>query len=158
MSEDLSIRSAELADLPRLKPLWLEFMSYHAEFGSRYQFFPDDWPGVLDRFTYYLRKKQGVIFVAEQNNRFVGYVFGFIFNNVPGFYPRKVGFINDFIVIEPMRHSGVGKKLAGNTQDWFSGQGVSVVQLYIAAANEAGFGFWRKCGFENYLAGLWKNI
>jgi len=154
--KNVKIRQAEILDLPNLKSLWIEFMEYHESLGQKYRFFPDDWPNVINRFTHALQKEQSVIFIAELDKKVIGYVFGFIFDNFPGYYPNEVAFINDFIVSQKMRKQGVGTNLLKSIEQWFHQQEKKIVQLYVASPNTDGFQFWQNQGFEKFLVGMWK--
>jgi GNAT superfamily N-acetyltransferase len=155
---NIKIRQAEVLDLPNLKSLWLEFMEYHESLGQKYQFFLEDWPNVINRFTHALQKEQSTIFIAELHNKIVGYVFGFIFDNFPGYYPKEVAFINDFIVTKKMRKQGIGTELLKSIERWFHQQDKMIVQLYVASPNTDGFQFWQHHGFDKFLVGMWKEI
>lgn len=158
LESEFPIRPAEIFDLPKLKPLWLEFMKYHETEGRKYRFFPNEWPTVLNRFTKSLEKKHSIIYLAENQGQLIGYTFGFIFINYPGYFPKEIGFINDFLVTTSYRHKGIGLKLFNKIEGWFRSQGVDIVQLYVSYPNQLGKNFWKKCGFENYLVGMWKDI
>jgi GNAT superfamily N-acetyltransferase len=155
---EIIIRQAEIFDLPNLKPLWLEFMQHHKEQGEKYDFFPKEWPTVLKRFIKILEEDHAAIFLAEYQGNLIGYTFGFIFTNYPGYFPKEVGFINDFIITKSCRNRGVGLRLFKKMEKWFNEQDINIVQLYVSFPNKLGKKFWENCGFENYLVGMWKEI
>jgi len=155
---EILIRQAEIIDLPKLKPLWLEFMQHHKDQGEKYRFFTKEWPAVLRRFLKSLEEKHAFIFLAEDQGKLIGYTFGFIFTNFPGYYPKEVGFINDFIITKSFRNLGAGLKLFKEIEKWFDVQDIKIIQLYVSFPNKLGKKFWKNCGFENYLEGMWKEI
>lgn len=158
-NQNYKIREARIADLPKLKPLWLEFMEYHATLDQKkYRFLAGDWPRVLKRFSRSLHEENAVFYLAENEQHLLGYAFGFVFFNYPGFFPPEVGFVSDFIVTKSFRSRGVGKALFVAMEEWFRRQGVQIIQLYVAASNLSGRKFWRDRGFEHYSLGLWKEI
>ena len=155
---EIVIRQAEILDLPKLKPLWLEFMQHHKEQGEKYNFFPNEWPAVLKRFIKTLEEEQAVIYLVEDQGKLIGYTFGFIFTNYPSYFPKEVGFINDFIITESCQNQGIGLQLFREFEGWFHSYGIKIVQLYVSFPNKFGKKFWENCGFEDYLVGMWKEI
>jgi GNAT superfamily N-acetyltransferase len=133
-------------------------MEYHAALDPKYHFFPEDWPNVMFRFTHALQKEQSVIFMAELSHKIIGYVFGFLFDNFPGYYPKEVAFINDFIVTKEMRKQGVGTQLLKSIEQWFHQKNKTIIQLYVAFPNADGLQFWQNHGFDTFLVGMWKKI
>jgi ribosomal protein S18 acetylase RimI-like enzyme len=152
------IRVATHADLPKLEPIWLEFVEYHARLGDKFKYYPEEWPQVLDHFARSLQQEQSALFVAEFQGKIIGYIYGFIFDNNPGFHPRRVGFIRDLAVSEEFTNQGVGRSLVFMLEHWFSERDIEVVQLYVAIENDGGLETWKRFGYENYLIGMWKEL
>jgi len=154
----IKIRPAELRDIANLKSIWLEFMDYHAELNANYRYYPQDWPQVFQRFAHALQEEYSVLFIAEQGEKIIGYVFGFIFTNYPGYSPRRVGFINDLMVTRSQQRQGIGKQLLRAIEVWFKEKEIEVMQLYVANLNNSGRDFWQACGYEPFLIGMWKEL
>ncbi len=156
--KSITIRPAHLCDINHLKPIWLEFMEYHAGLDAKYRFYPEDWHQVFQRFAQALQTEHYRLLVAGKKETIIGYVFGFIFTNYPGYYPRQIGFINDLMVTKAWQQQGVGGQLVQAMEKWFKERGIEVMQLYVATRNDPGKNFWRACGYEPFLVGMWKEL
>ena len=155
-AEPLLIRSLHPAEVELLKPLWLEFMQYHAQFGPQYSFDPQEWPAVRARFQHVTYEENHLLLGAFWQKELVGYLFGFVFLNYPGYLPRSIGFINDLFVIPEQRRKGIGKALVTAAEEWFSEREVGFFQLSIAFPNREAKLFWEKCGYSPYSVGMVK--
>lgn len=156
--EDLLIVQAEEEDLKRLKEIWLEFVEYHTKMDSRFRLYSEDWPHVMENFSRSLHDEESRLFVAKTSRKLVGYIYGFIFHNKPGYYPKRVGFIRDAVVLESFQRQGIGKSLVKHMEDWFRTRELDVAQLYAAYENRAGIAAWKGLGYEDYVVGMWKQL
>jgi ribosomal protein S18 acetylase RimI-like enzyme len=102
----------------------------------------------LDSF---LDSEDGVVFVAEQNGRVVGYVFAALeplsWKELRG----PAGFIHDVAVDEGARRRGVATQLLQTAIAWLREHGAPRVILWSAAPNEAAQALFRRLGFRETM-------
>lgn len=145
------IRRATARDIKEILPVWGELAVYHADLDPA--FTPSaDWP---HEYGAYLRtligRDDALAVIARDDTELVGYAVGRITHLPPFFEHRHRGYIHDVYVRAPHRLRGIGRRLIGEIFAWFNRQGVTVVELTVAANNEDAESFWRKLGFRTYM-------
>jgi aminoglycoside 6'-N-acetyltransferase I len=65
-----------------------------------------------------LRDLDWVVFVAEQEERLVGFIECSIRNKAPGCKTSKIGYIEGWYVVPELRNQGVGRKLVHSSERW----------------------------------------
>ena len=142
----MKIRLATENDVETIAQLWYELVTYH-------QTLTDDMPkpapdGVeryAQRIRYGLSDSYLKTFVAEIDEKIVGYVFGSVIDLLPEtFVAENAGLIGDLYVQDAYRGMGVGSALMQAMKDWFKLRGVNHYEWYVAASNEIGVNFWQK--------------
>lgn len=90
------------------------------------------------------QQNNSVIFVAEQEEELLGYLFA-----IGGNVKRKqhsaylvIGILDDY------RGKGVGTKLFQKVTDWAAKQQLTRLELTVVTQNEAGVALYRKSGFR----------
>jgi ribosomal protein S18 acetylase RimI-like enzyme len=149
----LTIRKAERRDLASLGRLGAMLMRTHYEF-DRQRFLG---PGKATESGYasflgsFLDADDARVFVAEQNDEIIGYVYTALeplsWKELRG----PAGFIHDVAVDERSRHAGVGTKLMQAAIEWLQERGAPRVVLWSAAANDTAQTLFRDLGFRDTM-------
>ena len=149
----LTIRNAERRDLASLGRLGAMLMRTHYEF-DRQRFLA---PGKGTESGYasflggFLDSDDNRVFVAEQNNEVVGYVYAALeplsWKELRG----PAGFIHDVAVDERSRHTGVGTKLMQVAIEWLRERGAPRVILWSAAPNDTARTLFHHLGFRDTM-------
>ena len=152
---DVLVREAAPEDVETVLDLWHEMMHYHARLDKRFQPTPD----ARDRFRTTLLQWMALdtqrVLVAVVDGQIVGYTIGRLVENPPFMEWRFLGHVSDICVAPEWRRQGIGRKLFATLREWFRQQGMTVVQLHVAAANPVSFTFWREMGFKDHMHRLW---
>ncbi len=155
---DIKIRRARMEDLQLVTALWKEMMEYHLSLDERFdivgnseQSYYDYLLSVIDNYDY-------AIFVAEKEQKIVGYTIGMILANPAVFSLARYGFIAEMAVTSSEQHGGIGEKLWKHVKKWFSRRGIQVIQLNVSPRNSPGYQFWEKMGCSEFLHIMWHDI
>jgi len=94
------------------------------------------------------------IYVAEEENKIIGFIVGELFDKTEYWY-RKINCfaeLDELYVDEEYRSKGVGAKLMTQFKNWCKEQGVDRISLEVSAANVPSILFYQKHLFkEQYL-------
>lgn len=147
----IEIREACRTDLDEIVELWKEFMEFHRQ---RDPFFTRAAEGHR-RFRSFvadnLDAPDWLVLVAIEEDRPVGYCMATVLEYPPVLELKRHGFVQDVAVTEVARRHGVGSALFERTEQWFRKQGITRIELNVAAANEASQAFWRRMGFRDCI-------
>ncbi|MEZ4511137.1 MAG: GNAT family N-acetyltransferase [Chloroflexota bacterium] len=147
-----SIRRATTNDIAAILPLWVEFISFHAE---RDPFFQQDYPSLTHHYQQFVEKALGseewLVVVAEgEKGELAGFCVATSENRWPAEYGgHHYGFVEDMAVTAAHRRQGVAQALYGVVEQWFQQQNVDHIELNVAITNELSRAFWERQGFRN---------
>ena len=131
--DDIEIRAAEAGDSEQLWPLVQDFaFSYRPERSLFERSFRD----LLDR------SDTLVLVAVSDAEAVVGYLLGSLHGTF--FANGPVAWIEELMVSEPARHSGVASKLMSSAEEWAR----SLDTAYIALASRRAGDFYLKIGYE----------
>ena len=146
----VQIRRATTRDVREILPVWGELAGFHADLDPAFTPSPQ-WPR---EYGAYLRaligRDDAMAVIARDAGQVIGYAIGRITALPPFFEHRYRGYIHDVYVMEPYRRRGVGRRLVAEILTWLRQHGVSMVELTVAARNEA-IPFWESLGFRTYM-------
>lgn len=95
----------------------------------------------------------GVVYVAEDNNRVVGFIGGNIKDltseNTVENVPMKKGRILELFVTKDYRSKGVGRILMEKLEEYFKKNGCHTVNVEVFAQNINAYNFYSSFGYEN---------
>jgi GNAT superfamily N-acetyltransferase len=152
MTERFEIRDGRAEDVDGVVGLWLELMDFHRERDHRFARSEDG----HERFREYLLERladaDSRLLVAEVDGMPAGYCLAAVCRFPPVFAEREYGAVYDLAVSAAMRRRGIGEGLFRVVREWFGERGMRRVEVGIALANPVSAAFWRKMGFEPYLA------
>lgn len=129
---------AELDDLKRLRKV--------ADF---------DTEAYLKRTFEYLKKRNGVIFMAEENGKLLGSIIGVISKKEGIYaleaYPSKDGRVLELFVSSDARGKGVGSLLMQKMEDYFRENGCKASTVECFAPNKEALKFYQRSGYVERL-------
>ncbi|HEX6100391.1 MAG TPA: GNAT family N-acetyltransferase [Thermoanaerobaculia bacterium] len=147
------IRRAERRDLEALGRLGAMLMETHYAFDPQRFLPPGD--SAESGYAWFLGRvmedPEGAVFVAEEGEAVVGYVYAALeplsWKELRG----PAGFVHDIAVRADARRSGVAELLLRTAIDWLREQGAPRVVLWSASPNEAAQGLFRRFGFRDTM-------
>jgi ribosomal protein S18 acetylase RimI-like enzyme len=90
------------------------------------------------------------LFVAEIEGQAAGYVHVTARDAppIPILVPRRVAVVDNVVVKEAYRRSGLGRALMGRVEQWAQAKGATEVELNVYEFNEAAIAFYESLGYE----------
>lgn len=154
----MNIRKAKIKDLKDVVELSYKSAIYHKKLTLYYDIDKD----VKNILSKSLRKNiyssNSCIFIAEENNKIIGYLLAFKVNRPEMFKVKKAGLIADVFIKEEYRRKGIGDKLVKECFDWFKGDKISFVEINVEVSNKQAMNFWNKKGFKDVSIERYKRI
>ena len=156
MKAQVIIRAATSSDLANVVTLWQEHQEYHSQFDPYFERSMDANLGFLK----YLRDNLEEIglFVAEIDNRLVGFILAGTARRPPCFAFRDYGMIDDLAVTADWRGKGIGQQLLARATTWFTEKGIRRIETRILRSNPLATKFWQKAGFDPYMNCAYKVV
>ena len=154
----IHLRRATKADLPAIIELWKEFMDFHKRRNPFFSRLPDAHEDFGRFMQGNLTKKDWLVLVAVDDQEAIGYGSATIMSYPPIYQDPRYGYIQDVAVTQAYRGQGVGQKLFEEMTAWFREQGISRLELEVAATNEVSQAFWQKMGFAEFTKKLTMNL
>jgi ribosomal protein S18 acetylase RimI-like enzyme len=151
----MKIVKANESHIPGIIDAWEEFARFHEPYDPRYPLIDNVREGYREYLTGLLTAENTSVLVALDENKVVGYVIAGIRKSSPAFKRERYGHIEEMAVTAPYRRKGVGSKLLEAVMAWFCSEKLDMVELSVAARNPAGYAFWKKHGFKDYLHHLY---
>ncbi len=153
------IRQATLKDFNALQELehqlfLKEFKDYDLTLNCNWLFSEE---GIKDLKTYITKKSQ-CAFIAEENNKLLGYLMGSIQKAQSWRKTMKKAKLESFFVLKEFRNQSIGSKLNKAFNNWCTENKVNLVEVVVSAQNEAATRFYRKDGFKDYELTLEKPL
>lgn len=151
---DCVVRPAKSSDVERIVDLWEEMFQFHRRLDEHFTISN----GGRESFTKHvegnLTAVDSSILVAEVGKVVVGFSFAMIAKYPPVFEMERYGLITDLAVSRDFRRRGIGERLLRDVFRWFSGKGMTRIEVHVANCNEVSRNFWRKMGFTTYMETL----
>lgn len=110
-----------------------------------------------------LEKSRGRVYFAYEEEKIVGYIFGFVCDkqseeNLSEVVPTQEGQIEDVYVEEEYRGRGVGKLLMEKMGSYLKEQGCDSVWLEVFAPNSDAHDVYLKLGYMDRVIGMLKKL
>jgi GNAT superfamily N-acetyltransferase len=100
----------------------------------------------------------GVIFVAMEDDKIVGYSFGLIKDEIPIFKLKKYGYISDLYVKKEFRGNGISSSLKDEMISWFKSKDVEYASIGFYSDNGKAHEIYKNWGFFDYKIEARKQI
>ena len=148
----ITVRNATQDDISRVVGLWEELMDFHVVRDGRFARAADGAERFRDYVTERLSDEASRLLVAEADGVVAGYCLVAVCRFPPVFAERDYVAVYDLAVTAALRRKGVGERLFQSARDWCAERGMKRIEVGIALSNPVSSGFWRKMGFDPYLA------
>jgi ribosomal protein S18 acetylase RimI-like enzyme len=156
----VTIRLATAADLPALGRLGALLMRAHYEFDP--QRFMDPGTDPAEGYAWFLGKQlkddDSVIFVADDGEQVVGYVYAALEPISWKELRDACGFIHDILVEESNRRAGTATALMNAATEWLRERGAPRVILGTADKNERAQRLFTKLGFRRTMVEMTREL
>jgi ribosomal protein S18 acetylase RimI-like enzyme len=156
----VTIRLATAADLPALGRLGALLMRAHYEFDP--QRFMDPGTDPAEGYAWFLGKQlkndESVIFVADDGEQVVGYVYAALEPISWKELREACGFIHDILVEESNRRAGTATSLMEAAIQWLRERGAPRVILGTADKNEPAQRLFTKLGFRRTMVEMTREL
>jgi ribosomal protein S18 acetylase RimI-like enzyme len=145
----VTIRPGAAEDVAAVLPLVARTIAFHEQLDeARFGAVPDAYRRYEGWFTSMAGTSEGAFFVAEQDGRIVGFVFGQIQEEYKMYRLNRYGMLHDLWVEPAYRRRGAAKALIRAVLDRFRQAGVTQARLDSGAGNEAAQRLFAACGFR----------
>jgi len=104
-----------------------------------------------------LDSRKAVIFVAEKDEKLIGYIYGRI-QLKPKMILGRIGIVEDWFVIKDYRGKGVGEMLWDRLIEWFKKKKCNRLELDVFPTNKHALNIYHKLGFIDKLIVMTKKL
>jgi ribosomal protein S18 acetylase RimI-like enzyme len=147
---EVTYRLSQEADLPVIAGMYDNMDAYFRQFSYRFPEVENVGQAWLDSFRRTLGRFS-VVYVAELENKVVGFMLGRVKRVAPYLGGVLVGELSDMWVEPEARRYGIGEKLSRLTIDWLREQKVHSVEVQILEGNQPIWRLYEKMGFQPEL-------
>ncbi len=158
MTNDVVVRKCEALDLDGIKPVFREFVAFHAGIDSSFVKVEKHEELFTDFIRGYLDSETSMVLVAVRRDELIGYCIGMIQEKPPVYPEPRYGYVDNICVLEKHQRSGTGKLLFEEMMRWFKSRGTKRIEMFAALGNEKSTAFWRKMGFIPYLEEMYLKV
>jgi len=157
---EFSIREVSPQDFGAVCELFEDVEALHRNAVPRVFRKPEGRDWIRDIVSAATTDGDSVLFVAEGGGRVVGLAHAAIRRapDLPFVVPRRYAVIQDLVVSEDSRGSGIGGALVEKVHEWALDKGVSEVELYVWEFNRAALAFYEKHGYETARRVMWRTL
>lgn len=151
----LTVRPANITDLPDLTRLWHEKTILQQQFDRHFTLMPDAMVAWATVVAEWLSDSDCCVRIASQDDVALGYAIGWIRPVPPGISPSHIGCIEDMAVDAHARQGGVGKSLLIALQEWFRERDIQNVIASVPRLSAVEQAFWRAQGAVEWVDLMW---
>jgi len=162
----ITIREANLKDVPQIVELWIKFMGEHDEIvihgnpefkehvakdtsvGESYRIFLQS----------HIESTEGVVFMAMKESAIIGYILIFIKDEIPIYKNKRLGYIGDLYIKKDFRSQGLSSKLKDKSLEWFKKKEVKFIAVPVSPSNKQAYSVYKKWGFLDYTIEMRREI
>lgn len=157
----MQIRRANLEDKAELKSLlnafYIKDKKKYSQKIQRWEQYKNEDEVIDQTSNKYLKKEKYITFVAEENNKLLGYIVGEI-KEKPHKIHDKEGYVQDWFVQTEYREQKVGKLLFEELLEELKKQHCTHVTLDSFVENQKTIDIYHQMGFEDKLLVLRKDL
>lgn len=155
----MNIRRATIEDLKNVQELNSElFKKEDQDFGQN---FDDTWSFSEDGtkcINGWIQNENSAVFVAEEENKIVGYAAGEI-RELPVWRKKsKAAELVEIFLLNGYRGQGIGSEFLEKFIEWCKGKGVERIKIEASFGNADGIRFYKKHGFHEQEMVLEKEL
>jgi len=148
---DIIFRRAGERDATAISLLWAEYFDYHCSLDPLYKRNKDSDKGIAEFLVKAVKDNDTFIFVAEYDEKIVGYIWCEIDKKPPCFENRFFGLVSDIAVTKEQRGKGIAKELLKRGMEWFKIKNITHVEARVLQSNPLATKFWQSSGFEPFV-------
>lgn len=160
------VRKARLKDIPIILKMWKEFIKDHdcilIKKNPKLESHLTKTKNAKNKFRYFIQKnirsRNGVVFIAEVEEKPVGYSLNYIKKNIPIFKLEKIGHMSDLFVKKEYRGMKISSKFKEEAMRWFKEKGVKYISIKVFQDNKHAHSIYDKWRFFDYKMEMRKNI
>lgn len=150
----MKIRKAGLKDVSEIVKLGEKLWSYHDKkfkeakmFNKRKKSAGKVFSGFVKK---YIKGRNGLVLVAEDNGKIIAYNLNYIKNNIPIFLIEKIGYISGLYVDEKYRGKSISSEFSKKAFIWFKSKKIKDIEIAAYPQNKRAVSIYRKWGFKDY--------
>ena len=98
----------------------------------------------LEEVYQYLEREQAILFIALEDKRVVGYIWGYPHK----FFQEKRLYVNSLVVNKKYSGKGIGKLLLKTMEKYAREEDYDAMDLNVLPSNEIAFNLYKKFDFE----------
>ena len=145
------IQQATAEHVQEIVILWTKLMNLHKEMDAHYFSETDntinEYKSSID---WSINHKSNKVFIALMDDKVIGYVTAhLVYYSNSQYNNNSHCSIDDIMIDEDYRHSGIGNALLEEVKSWSQSEGIKTIQLNVFSKNEKALGFFKNQGFEN---------
>lgn len=156
---DFIIKDFQIEDIPLIANQQNLLIQHHLKYDNEYYQISLN---SEEEISCYLKKRINdddfKIYVAENNNKLIGYVMGWITERPPIYEKRKVGYLSNIFVDEIFRNQHIGKLLYQKLEEWFKMNIVDFIEIKADLRNKDTVEAFRHFGFTDLSITFYKKI
>ena len=139
--------------------LYLEFINFHADIDPIWTPIDDPIPGMVENhLRRFMTSDDGLVLVAQDNERVIGYSLSEIKRITPGSKRGKYGYVDTMAITNSYRRAGIGDKMFAEVVKWFQSNDITRVEVQTASESVGANSFWQKQGFTVFQHNLYLNL
>lgn len=155
----MHLRLLQIEDIPQVVVLGKQLLDDHCRFDKDYYHLEDQFAVDFYAWVYeHLNSMYKFIYVADTDNKIVGFIAGYIKYLFPWFKIKSVGHIAYLVVNNDFQHKGIGKLLEMEAVNWFKAKNLPYVELYVDELNAKGITAWSSYQYQPFKKFLRKTI
>ncbi len=160
----VKIRNATAKDVPTLTRLWHGLMNHHMSLAKTkeqkelYELREDAEGRWIGWLTGYLQSDDGLVLVAEDNGKVVGYSMNFVKPNIPIYVVDKLGHFSDLYIEPEYRGKGIGREFFERVMAWLKKKKIRYASIGAQSVNPDAQEIYRKWGNKEFYLELRKRV
>jgi len=154
----MEIRKARLKDVNSLVPLASRLMTHNRSLAKtenarleQYELVPNAMVLWNEWASKWIKSPKGLVLVAEDDGKLVGYSLIFIKKNVKIYSAKEIGHISDLYIEENFRGKGIASKFKKMAFSWFKQKGIKFASIAVHAKNRHAHSVYEEWGFFDFL-------
>ena len=152
----LTIRDAEIVDIPMLSEYWYDNMALLQQLNPRVRLLPDarqQWEVAMRQI---ITMPDVIFLVAANESELLGCIVGRIAPNQPGLAPQFIGVIDNLILdLHSQKQKGAGRELLQAAKNRFIDHDITQLQVTAAAQAAVAQAFWLGMGAKKSDEVFW---
>jgi len=154
----ITIRKAKLKDVKTIVDLSSEFIKYHDKVILKnnpklkpYLKKKKNIDALFRKFVIKnIRSRNGLVLIAEDGEKPIGYSLNYIKNNIPVFAIEKIGYVSDLYVDKKYRGKKVSSRFKDEVFKWLKKRGIKHVSICAYVDNHFALKVYKKWGFVDF--------